>query len=473
MSYETRWDSLESHQIPGWFRDATFGVYFHWGPYAVPAYDNEWYPRNMYREGTDAYEHHVETYGPPKEVGYREFIPDFHGDEFDPERWVDLCDEAGAEYVGVTAIHHDGFALWDSDITEWNAANMGPERDVVGEFAVAVRDRDMKFVAAFHHAWNWWYYPRAEEYDTTDPAYAGLYGPPHEEGEDPPESYYADWRDKTLEAMEAYRPDLVWFDFGWGIGPFAAHDDYRREVVAGYYNMAEEWGKEVGIAHKRNLPVGIGILDYERSRREERSNQPWLTDTSADRRSWGYISDPDYKSVRTLVTGLVDRLSKYGNTLLNVGPRPDGTIPKPAADRLRGIGAWLDTNGEAVRGTRPWWVFGEGPTDVTSSEFEEASAVTFTDEDVRFLRGKPGDPAYAVLLEWPADGEVELETSLHRRLTGRHRADEPVNPDRVKLLGADGDPEWRVNEDAGTLRITLPRRNGLEHAYVLRLDPST
>lgn len=471
--YESSWESLESSPAPTWFRDDPFGVYFHWGPYSVPAYDSEWYPREMYQRGSDAHEHHVETYGPPDEFGYHEFIPDFHGDAFDPEEWARLCDEAGAEYVGVTAIHHDGFAMWDSEITEWNAAEMGPGRDVVGDLADAVRDRDMKFVAAFHHAWNWWYYPRNEGDDTMDPEYAGLYGPPHEEGEDPPAEYFERWRDLTIEVIDDYRPDLCWFDFGWGIDAFTARDRYRREVVAHYYNMADEWGKAVGIAHKRNLPVGVGILDYERSRREDLAVQPWLTDTSVDRASWGYVSDADYKDVETLVTGFADRISKNGNTLMNVGPRPDGTIPEAAADRLRAFGDWIETNDEAVSGTRPWWTFGEGPTEVTATEFEEASSVTFTDEDVRFVRSADGMAAYAILLDWPADGEVALETSLHHRLTGRHRADEVVAPEAVDLLGADADIDWTVDAAANVLRVSLPETppGALDHAYVLRLLP--
>lgn len=472
-AYESSWESLESSPVPGWFRDETFGIYFHWGPYSVPAYGNEWYPREMYRRDSEIHEHHVETYGPPEEFGYREFIPEFHGDEFDPDEWAQLCADAGAEYVGVTAIHHDGFAMWKSEITEWNAAAMGPERDVLGELAAAVRDHDMKFVTAFHHAWNWWYYPRNEGDDTMDPAYSGLYGQPHEEGETPPPAYFERWRDLTVEVINEYRPDLLWFDFGWGTADFAAHDEYRRDVVTHYYNAAAEWGKEVGIAHKRNLPVGVGILDYERSRREDLAVEPWLTDTSIDRSSWGYVDDADYKDVETLVTGFVDRISKNGNTLLNVGPRPDGTIPTPVSERLRDFGDWIKTNREAAVGTRPWWTFGEGPTEVTSTEFEEASSVTFTGEDVRFVRSADGTVAYAILLDWPQDGKVSLETSLHHRLTGRHRADEVVTPDDVDLLGAEVEIDWTVDAETNVLQISLPTSPpvSLDYAYVLQLYP--
>jgi alpha-L-fucosidase len=469
MDEQQTWADLDGHATPAWFRDATFGVYFHWGPYSVPAYGSEWYPRNMYREGADAFEHHRETYGDQREVGYHDFVPDFTGADFDAERWVDLCAEAGASFVGVTAIHHDGFAMWDSELTDWNAAERGPERDVVGELAAAARDRGLKFVAAFHHAWNWWYYPRDEAYHTTDPEYADLYGPPHGAGEDPPESYYADWRDKTLEVVDEYRPDLLWFDFGWGLDQFVEHDRYRREVVAGYYDRAEAWGKEVGVAHKRNLPVGVGILDYERSRREDVAEEPWLTDTSVDRASWGYVTDADYKSPRTLVTGFVDRVSKHGRTLMNVGPKPDGTIPEGAVDRLRAFGDWFEANREALDGARPWRTFGEGPTEVTAGEFEEASAVEFTADDVRFTRA--GGRAYAFLMDWPADGVAEIETSLHHRLTGRddgHGGD-PVEPETVELVGADASLDWEL--DDGVLRVHLPdeRPSALDYAYGLRI----
>ncbi|MCU4974104.1 alpha-L-fucosidase [Halobacteria archaeon AArc-m2/3/4] len=485
MTYDQTWNSVGRHHIPEWFHDETFGIYFHWGPYSVPAYGNEWYPREMYREGTDVHEHHVETYGDPAEYGYHEFIPDFHGEAFDADEWATLCAEAGADYVGITAIHHDGFALWDSDLTAWNAVEMGPERDIVGELAEAVRDRDMKFLAAFHHAANWWYYPRDEAYHTMDPDYAGLYGPPHEEGDEPPESYVERWRDLTVEVIDDYRPDLLWFDFGWGSDPFLAHDEYRRDVVAHYYNCAEEWGKEVDICHKEQLPPGVGIVDHERMRAEDVTLQPWLTDTSIDRASWGYIENSDFKSVETMVTGFVDRVSKNGNTLLNVGPKPDGTIPEGALERLRAFGDWLETNREAMSGTRPGWTFGEGPTDVTSGEFEEATSVAFTGEDVRFLRGT--DEVYVVLLDWPDDGLVEVETSPRQLLSvSGHRQSRDTDASIVGAPDVDVALDVAETENGGwwppeyddaqtsVLQLELPADppNGLDHAYVIRLEGS-
>ncbi|WP_436927480.1 alpha-L-fucosidase [Halosimplex amylolyticum] len=475
--YEPTWQSLESYPIPQWFKNAKFGIYFHWGPYSVPAYGNEWYPREMYREESDIHDHHVETYGDPSEHGYKEFIPEFHGEEFDAEEWVDLCEEAGAEYVGVTAMHHDGFALWDSDITEWNAAEMGPERDILGELAEAVRGRDMKLVAAFHHAFRWWYFPRKEGYDTMDPEYAGLYGQPHEEDENPPEEYYEEWRDLTNEVVDEYRPDLIWFDFAWGFQPFIEHDEYRRQVVSHYYNKAEEWGKEVGVAHKRQLPPGVGIVDYERSRREDLSIQAWLTDTSVDRASWGYVEDSDFKSAKTMVDGFVDRVSKNGNTLMNVGPRPDGTIPDEPANLLREVGDWLDTNSEAVYGSRPGWESGEGPTEVVSTEFEEASSISFTAEDKRFLRN--GDEYYVVLMDWPSNRVATIETPLHRIVAEKSQRQPEI--DQIDLLGGPKDLDWWLSEEEDdgvphhdtpeALHVALPSEaDNLDHAYTLRLS---
>ncbi|MCU4975456.1 alpha-L-fucosidase [Halobacteria archaeon AArc-m2/3/4] len=475
--YRPEWESLAAHSIPQWFRDATFGIYFHWGPYAVPAYANEWYSRNMYVEGTDAYEHHEKEWGPRDEFGYKDFIPMFEAEEFDASAWADFCKDVGAEFVGITATHADGFLMWDSDVSEWNAAEMGPKRDVVGELAEAVRERDMKFVTSFHHDFHWWWYPHVDGWDTADPEYAGLYGEAHDKDEDPPESFFEDWQAKVMEVIDAYRPDLIYFDSGIGNDWFINHfDEYRRELVAYYYNRAEEWGKEVDFTHKQEVPLGVGIVDHERTREEDVSMQPWLTDTPLDRNSWGYVENSDYRSVDTVVTGLVDRVSKNGATMVNVGPKADGTLPKQATSRLEKIGDWLERNGEAVYGANPWWTFGEGPTDISSTEFDEASTVEYTSEDIRFTR--TDEAAYALLLKWPEDSEVTIETPFGR-WTSSVAGEWPIGPapdpwpeDRyeVELVGADESLTWGGGEDG--VRIELPENPPCEFAYAIRIKPS-
>ncbi|MFB6295869.1 MAG: alpha-L-fucosidase [Halobacteriales archaeon] len=455
--YEPVWSSLETHeQIPDWFVDAKFGVYFHWGPYSVPAYGSEWYSRNMYEPDHDVYEHHCDRYGHPSEFGYKDFIPQFTAEQFDADDWARHCADAGAEFVGLTVEHHDGFAMWDSDLTPWNAADMGPERDVVGELADAIRQRGMKFVATFHHAHKWWHYPRDPAFDTTDPEFADLYGPYSEGDETPPKEYFETWRDRTIEVIDRYRPALIYFDWGWGNQPFLEQDSYRREVIAHYYNAADGWEKDVGVCHKRDLPSNIGIHDYERDRSETVRRNTWLTDTSVDRDSWGHVRDPTYKSARTLIEGFVDRLSKNGNTLLNVGPRADGTIPDAAVSRLAWVGSWLSTNNEAVYDTRSCWTSGHGPTDVETGEFEAATRVSFTDRDVRFTRSGDGGTLYAFCMDWPADGTVPVETNPYQHLSARATDVEP--PRRIELL-ATGEPLEFDLDSTGRediLRVDLP-----------------
>ncbi|HKJ66586.1 MAG TPA: alpha-L-fucosidase, partial [bacterium] len=236
--YEPTWESLKQHQVPDWFDDAKFGIFIHWGVYSVPAYESEWYPRHMYREGSDIFQYHVENYGHPSEFGYKDFIPEFTAENWDPEEWADVFHQAGARYVVPTAEHHDGFAMWDSDLTEWDAMDKGPHRDIIGELEQAVRDRGMKYAPSYHRAHNWYYYTCADNYDTCDPQFSGLYSTPHPDQEHPAEEWLRDWKARWEEIRDRYRPDFLWFDFGWGETAF---HPYAKQIIADYYNLAREW----------------------------------------------------------------------------------------------------------------------------------------------------------------------------------------------------------------------------------------
>jgi len=448
-AYQACWESLIQHPVPVWFRDAKFGIYFHWGVYSVPAFGNEWYPRNMYRPDTPEFEHHRSKWGPQQLFGYKDFIPLFKAEKFDADSWVDLFVRAGARYIGPVAEHHDGFAMWSSSLTDWDAADMGPERDITAELARAARDRGLKFLTSFHHAYNWKYYEPAFKYDAADPRYAGLYGTPHAAGTPESEAFLQDWLGKIIEVVDKYRPDYIWFDFGWQEPAF---EPYKREFLAHYYNRAEEWGADVVVSYKHDhLPRGAGVLDLERGRLDSLHQDVWITDTSIDKRSWCYIEQPDYKSVNTMVDNLVDRVSKNGNTLLNIAPRPDGTIPDEQRSRLIGIGDWLKVNGEAIYGTRPWFTYGEGPTRFKGGSFIDRAELIYTKEDVRFTRR--GNVLYAVALDWP--GESCQINSL-----------KILDPEKIKsisMLGAAGELEWELT-GAG-LRIATPKRRPCEHAF--------
>jgi len=474
-TYQATWKSLRTHPTPQWFRDAKFGIYTHWGVYSVPACgpNGTWYPYNMYREGTPQYEHHVKTYGPPSEFGYKDFIPMFKAEKFDPEEWAELFKKAGAQFAGPVGEHHDGFAMWDSRFTEWNAAKMGPKRDVVGELERAIRAQGMRFMIALHHAENWWFFPHwKEEYDTSDPRYSGLYGPLHNQEwavhkpevkssrdewrlQDKPSKEFLDmWLGKIREVIDKYQPDMLWFDFGLRF----VQERYKKEAIAYYYNKEREWGKGVVVTYKgHDLVPGVGVLDLELGRFGELTYHDWITDTSVDDQgAWSYVQDAGFKPVSAIVHNLVDNVSKNGYLLLNVGPKPNGEIPEPAKECLLGIGEWLDINGEAIYGTTAWMTYGEGPTQMEKTGyFSEQQEVEYTAKDIRFT--VKGDVLYAICLGWPGE-QVTIESL--RRLYESEIAS-------VKMLGVDQELEWSLTEKG--LEIKTPTEKPCEHAFVFKI----
>ena len=318
-TYEADWESLANYEVPEWFLDAKFGIYTHWGAYSVPKYENEWYPRLMYMRddegrGAEFYKFHRETYGDPSVFGYKDLIPMFTADKFNADEWAEIFQRAGAQFAGPVAEHHDGLAMWDSDLTIWDAKDMGPRHDVVGELAEAVRARGMRFVTSFHHGFHWKYYEPSyalENPDTKDPQYCGvdnIYPPLHEPGLPASEEFLEMWLAKTKEVIDKYEPDYLWFDFGWQEPEF---EPYKKEFLAYYYNQAQKWGKELVVTYKHDhLPTGVAVLDLERGKLDTLSSFPWITDTSVDFKSWSYIDKPKYKTVNQLVDNLIDRVQR-------------------------------------------------------------------------------------------------------------------------------------------------------------------
>jgi alpha-L-fucosidase len=471
--YEPNWRSLRTHPTPQWFRDAKFGIYTHWGIYSVPAVgpNVSWYPHRMYREGTPQYVHHVKTYGHPSEFGYKDFIPDFNGGRFDADAWAELFKRAGARFAGPVAEHHDGFALWDSAHTEWNAARMGPKRDVVGELAQAVRRQGMKFMVAMHHAENWWFFPHwRPDFDTADPQYAGIYGPPHNRDfpdenaewadQDKPSKAFLDvWKAKLVELVDKYEPDYIWFDFGLK----SVHEQYKQDFLAYFYNKERAWGRGVVATYKwDNLPPGAAVLDIELGKMPEQTYHDWITDTTVDDGSaWGYMRNATYKSVPELVQYLVDNVSKNGYMLLNVGPKPNGEIPDEAQAILEGIGQWLQVNGEAIYDTVPWWVYGEGPTQMAEAgAFSETKEkLAYTGQDIRFT--VKGNVLYAICLAWP-EKSFTIE-SVRNLYPGEVRS--------VEMLGSDGQLPWRMTGEG--LVVERPDRKPCDHAYAFKITRNT
>ncbi|MGD9634322.1 MAG: alpha-L-fucosidase [Pirellulales bacterium] len=462
--FQPNWESLGKFQTPKWYVDAKFGIFIHWGAYSVPGFGSEWYPREMYRPGSREFAHHVATYGPQSKFGYKDFIPQFKAESFDARAWAELFKEAGAKYVIPVAEHHDGFPMYESDVSDWCAAKQGPQRDVVGQLAEACRGEGLVFGASSHRAEHWWFFDNGMYFDSDvrDPKNAALYGPAsnqrtaENQSEPPDEQFLDDWLLRSCEIVDKYHPRVVWFD--WWIGQ-PVFQPYLQRFAAYYYNRGAEWGTPVAINFKdwenRSFPPGTGVFDIERGQSADIRPALWQTDTSISKNSWGYVTKQDYKNPNDIVDDLVDIVSKNGVLLLNIGPKPDGTIPEKEQEILRAIGRWLSVNGEAIYGTRPWTKFGEGPTQIVAGSFADVERQPFTGEDFRFTT-KNG-ALYAIALGRPQDGKL-LVRSLAASV-GRVKS--------VELLGHSGKLDWQATEVG--LQVTLPDPLPSEFAVALKI----
>ncbi len=456
--FQPNWLSLENYKVPKWYEDAKFGIFIHWGLYSVPGFGSEWYPRQMYLKGSSEFKHHVAAYGPQDMFGYKDFIPEFRAERFDADHWAEVFKSAGAKFVVPVAEHHDGFPMYDCSYTDWSAAKMGPKRDIIGELSEAVRRQGMVFGVSSHRAEHWWFMNGGRKFpsDVQDPKYASFYGPAQPDKTQPDKAYLDDWLARTSELVDKYHPQLVWFDW-WIEQP--VFQPYLQKFASYYYNRGAQWGKGVAINYKlKTFPEKAAVLDIERGQLAGIRPLFWQTDTAVAKNSWGYTASQDYKTVDSIVDDLVDIVSKNGALLLNIGPRPDGTIPEPEEKMLRDIGRWLSVNGEAIYATRPWHVFGEGPTAVVEGSFNDTKRKPFTGQDLRFTR--KGKTLYAIALEWP--GESVTIKSL---ATGAAYAAGDVK--NVSLLGHKGKLKW--TRDSSGLTIKLPAERPCDNAYAFKI----
>ena len=451
--FKDNWESLSSYRTPEWFRDAKFGIFVHYGVYSVPAYGSEWYSRNMYIKGSPEYEHHVKTYGAHKDFGYKDFIPLFKAEKFSPDDWTQLFSNAGARYVVPVAEHHDGFQMYKSELSEWNAFDKGPHRDVVGELKSACEDRGLKFCASSHRVEHWFFMGHGREFesDIREPMRLGdFYWPampePHHHdlfSEPVPTSeYLTDWLLRCCEIVDKYSPRLIYFD--WWI-QHSAVKPYLRKFAAYYYNRALEMGYEPVICYKHDaFPFGCATVDIERGQFSDCKPYPWQTDTACAYNSWCYTADNRFKDPIDIIRDFVDIVSKNGNLLLNIGPRADGTITDEERNILLTIGKWLRTNGEAIYGSRPWRVAAEGPTAIPEGQFTDGVKKEFTFKDVRYTCR--GDNIYAFSLVYPESGEVAFSALGERDASSKPNFHGIIKS--VSVLGSREKPEWHRTEDA-------------------------
>ncbi|RKR13227.1 alpha-L-fucosidase [Maribacter vaceletii] len=469
--FEENWESLKQYEIPQWMKDAKFGIFIHWGPNSVAELHTDWYPRWMYSDKGvanpqtgkvvngkphPAVAYHKKKFGDQKEFGYKDLIPMWTMEKFDPKSWVELFKKSGAQYVVPVAEHHDGFALYKSSITPWNAVKMGPKRDVLKDLTDEIKKQGLICGVSSHLAFNYNFYNQQPYFDNSNPKYSDLYAPPHKIGDSVSADWLAKtWWPRTQEIIDKYNPDILWFDFYLDRPEFAP---YHKKLAAYYYNSGLKRGKNVVLQTKNykyeSYKKGTHMLDLERSKMDNIKKEYWQTDTSIGKNSWYYTKNWIPKDANDLVADLVDIVSKNGCLLLNIGPRKDGIIPDDQKKILLDIGTWLKVNGEAVYGSTYYDVYGEGPTKTETGHLSEGKNKGFTQNDIRFTTNNGS--LYATVLKTPT-----------KDISIKYLTKSKLNIKSITLLGFDGKIEFEQSSEGTTIK--LPEGVDLNYAWVFKI----
>lgn len=507
--FQPTWESLENYQVPEWFKNVKFGIWAHWGPQCVEG-TGDWMARSLYIEGSNEYKYHVEHYGHPSEFGFKDIIPLFKAENWDPDKLVSFYKEIGAQYFFALGNHHDNFDLWDSQYQEWNSVNMGPKKDILAGWEKAARKHGLYFGVSLHadHAWSW--YEPSQRHDTKGPKkgipYDGkltkedgkgkwwegydpqnLYAQNHPLSENswdnnsihcqwawgcgvaiPTQKYVTNFYNRTLDVINRYNPDLLYFDVT--VLPFYPISDAGLKIAAHFYNNsikthkgkleAVMFGKILDENQRKAL-----VWDVERGAPNEIIPQPWQSCSCIG--GWHYntsiYKNNGYKSAANVVKLLVDIVSKNGNLLLSVPLRADGTFDDKEEKILKEFGAWMKVNSEAIYDTRPWKVFGEGPiaeSDIAlnAQGFNEGAYGVATSKEIRFTQ--KGKDLYAVALAWPDDRKIMIKSlSLSSNLyTGKIKKVELLGFGKVDFTQTDKGmivelPDLKLNDIAPVLKI--------------------
>ncbi len=477
-------ESLGTYRVPEWFRDAKFGIWAHWGPQSAPEY-GDWYARNMYVQGSRQYKYHCEKYGHPTKFGFKDVIPTWKAEKFDPDALMTLYKNAGAKYFVSMGVHHDNFDLWNSKLNEWNAVNMGPHKDIVGLWQKAAQKNGLRFGVSEHLApsYHWFQTSHGSDkdgplagvaYDGADPKYFSLYHETHQVPKNPwdPEGVPTKWKERYFlrikDLIDQYQPDLMYTDGPiffdeWGVALMAHH--YNRTAAKHGGNVEGVWANK----GKTDCVHGTCLLDLERGVVDRIWDDPWQTDTCVG--NWHYDKEAKYKSPKIVLDMLVNIVSRNGNLLLNF-PLPNNGMLDPEELKIVGeITSWMKVNSEGIYGTRPWKTYGDGPSmPVTAAArpggsshhqedaFNERGRKPLTAQDVRFTT--KGDTLYAFVMGWPA-GEAVIPVLAPG---GEHAVTKFRN---VEMLGANGKISW--HQDDKGLTVQMPPDKPADHSIVLKI----
>ncbi len=474
-------ESLQQYECPEWFRDAKFGIYVHWGVYSV-AERGEWYGREMYMEGHDVYKYHLEKYGHPSEFGYKDLIPMWKAEKFNPDAWLALFKEAGAKYFTPCAVHHDGFDLWNSKYTPYNAVNMGPKKDLIGMMRASSKKYGLRFGVTTHvgRSISWMQTSHRSDstgvyrgipYDGNNPEFQEFYHIPYADEsradtKNPPLMWRYYWLLRMKDLAENYQPDFIYLD---SAVPFAGEDKGKTgmEFFAWYYNLNKSWHQgsmEGVITHKSDkgperAPYfeGIATLDIERGKSRTIREEPWQTDDTIG--PWGYNSTAEYKDANAVIDKMIDIVSKNGNMLFNVPPKADGTFDEATVKVLKQIGEWFAINGEGIYATRPWEIFGEGPETKMGSRDNRSP---YTDRNIRYTRSKDGKTIYAILMGCPSP-----KSTISLKSFGKDGPGTDYKIKKITLLGQDKKITFKHDEQGVSFKSPTSFPNELALIFKL------
>ena len=498
VKFEPTWESLKQYDCPDWFRDAKFGIWAHWGPQSVAEY-GDWFARSMYIQGNTTwyegkeptYTYHLKKYGHPSEFGYKDLIPLFTAEKWDPEALMELYYKAGARYFMSMGQHHDNFDMWNSKFQPWNAVNMGPKKDIVKDWQKAAKNNNMRFGVSMHGEFAWQFFEVTRMSDTTGTKkgipYDGvltkadgtgkwwegydpqdLYCRPHKPSKpfyelccpdnsgDPPDSaFLTKFYNRITDLVDNYHPDLIYFDGDLPQG------DYGLRFASHFYNENQKWnnGKNEAVINTKRQPADrqkAVVLDIENGQSDFLKKYPWQTDASLD--GWFYMKGGWHASTKDIIEKLIDIVSKNGNLMLNITQKSDGTIQEYAVQFLKEMGQWMDINGEAIHGTRPWEVFGEGPHNTENGEQNKSVNIPFTSEDIRFTT--KGNKLYAFIMAWPGKNITIKSLPTGKKLWYGEIKE-------IKMLGYDAPLKW--SQDANGLTVQLPDKPPCNYAFVIKI----